>query len=209
MHGEARPLITLVKDPPERAEPPPPLAALEEGSDETPPAAAEARLQAALTRYLDLVWRVLRRAGLSAPDAEDAAQDVFWVFARRLPRVPLAAERAFLLSTALRTAADRRRSKWYSVSLELDADLRLSELPSPDEALELRRAQAVLDAVLAGLPSAERDVFVLTELEELSRSEVADCLAISEGTVASRLARARGRVQAALKRWRTKRGRGA
>lgn len=206
VHGEARTLITLVKDPPERPEPPP----RREASDvpgEAPQTSAQARLQGALARYLDLIWRVLRRAGLSGADAEDAAQDVFWVFARRLEQVPLETERAFLVSTALRTAADRRRTKWYSVNLDFDPDARLSDLPAPDEALELRRAQAVLDSVLEGLPSVERDVFVLSELEELSRSEVARCLAISEGTVASRLARARERVETALRRWRAKRGR--
>ncbi|HET9933205.1 MAG TPA: sigma-70 family RNA polymerase sigma factor, partial [Polyangiaceae bacterium] len=140
-------------------------------------------------------------------DAEDAAQDVFWVFARRLNDVPLAAERAFLISTALHIAADKRRTKWYSVSFELDVDARLSESPLPDEALDLRRAHAMLDSVLDGLPASERDVFVLSDIEELSRSEVARSLAISEGTVASRLARARERVEAALKRLCAKRGR--
>lgn len=207
MHGEARPLITLVKDPPDRADPPRRLDSGDELGADAPRSSVDRRLQAALARYLDLVWRVLRRAGLTSADAEDAAQDVFWVFARRLDDVPSAAERAFLISTALRIAADRRRTKWYSVNLELDVESRLSEIPLPDEALELRRAHAVLDTVLEGLPTAEREVFVLSELEQLSRSEVARCLAISEGTVASRLARARERVEGALKRWCAKRGR--
>lgn len=207
VHGEARPLITLVKDPPDRADLPRRLDPGDELDAEPPRTATDRRLEGTLARYLDLVWRVLRRAGLTSADAEDAAQDVFWVFSRRLNDVPPAAERSFLISTALRIAADRRRTKWYSVKLDVDVDARLSEMPLPDEALELRRAHAVLDAVLEGLPTPEREVFVLSEIEELSRSEVARCLAISEGTVASRLARARERVEGALKRWCAKRGR--
>jgi RNA polymerase sigma-70 factor (ECF subfamily) len=71
----------------------------------------------------------------------------------------------------------------------------------PDEALEWRRAHALLESVLEALPANERDVFVLAELEQLSRAEIAQCLTISEGTVASRLARARERVESALRRW--------
>ena len=159
------------------------------------------RLESALERHLDLIWRVLRRAGLSAADAEDAAQDTFWIFSRRIDDVERGAERAFLISTALRIAADRRRAKWYSVALDLDSDARSSDDPLPDEALERRRAQALLESVLEGLPPTERDVFVLAELEQLSRTEIAQCLTISEGTVASRLARARERVESALRRF--------
>jgi RNA polymerase sigma-70 factor (ECF subfamily) len=93
------------------------------------------RLESALERHLDLIWRVLRRAGLSAADAEDAAQDTFWIFSRRIDDVESGAERAFLISTALRIAADRRRAKWYSVALDLDSDARSSDDPLPDVAL--------------------------------------------------------------------------
>ena len=62
-----------------------------------------------MQRHLELVWRMLRRMGLSPPDADEAAQDVFWVLARRLDDVPVRAEKSFLVSTALRVASDRRR----------------------------------------------------------------------------------------------------
>jgi RNA polymerase sigma-70 factor, ECF subfamily len=193
VRSEARPLISLVKQP--AAENAAPAA-----ERPAPPARVPGRLERALTLHLDLIWRVLRRAGLTQADAEDAAQDVFWVFARRLAEVPEASERAFLVSTALRVAADRRRAKWYSVGLALDADARMADAPWPDEALDLRRAHTLLDSALDDLSSAERAVFVLSELEEMTRPEVARSLEISEGTVASRLARARTRFHAALKR---------
>jgi len=187
-------VISLVKKPPQDAAPSP-------TADEDPPKLrAPSRLERALAHHLDLVWRVLRRAGLTQADAEDAAQDVFWVFSRRLADVPDAAERAFLISTALRVAADRRRAKWYSVGLALDFELEAADAPLPDEALDRRRAQALLDGALEHLSAAERAVFVLTELEEMTRPEVARTLEISEGTVASRLLRARTRFHAALKR---------
>ena len=194
------PLISLVKRPP-RVDEARSASADVSNPERNAPTARAGRLEIAVERNLDLVWRVLRRSGLGAADAEDATQDAFWVLARRLSDVEDGAERAFLIATALRIAADRRRAKWYSVALELDTDSRCSEDPLPDEALERRRAQALLESVLGELPQRERDVFVLAELEELSRSEIARCLEISEGTVASRLARAKERVHSALRRW--------
>jgi len=164
---------------------------------------ADTRLRAVVTEHIGLVWRVLRRAGLSAADAEDASQDVFWVLAQRVPGVPERAQRSFLVSTALRVASDRRRSKWHrAVSNGLDTESRASELALPDEALELRRAGALLDEALESLDAAERAVFILADLEQMTRAEVAQALLIPEGTVASRLRQARATFEASVRRLR-------
>jgi len=166
---------------------------------------SDERLRLAVTRHVDLVWRVLRRAGLGPADAEDASQDVFWVLARRLAAVPERAERSFLVSTALRVASDRKLSRWHrSVSGALDEETRASEAPLPDEALDLRRAGAQLDAALERLEPADRAVFILVEIEQMTRAEAAVALRIPEGTVASRLRRAREAVETAVRRLRAR-----
>ena len=162
---------------------------------------ADARLRAAVDNHVALVWRVLRRTGLTPADAEDASQDVFWVLAQRFDDVPERAQRSFLVSTALRVASDRKLTRWHrSVSAGLDVEARVSEAPLPDEALDMRRAGALLDAALATLEDFERSVFVLAELEQMTRAEVAEVLGIPAGTVASRLKRAREALGAALRR---------
>ena len=169
------------------------------------PASGEGRVRAAVERHVDLVWRVLRRSGLGAADAEDALQEVFWVLARRLERVPEKAERSFLVSTALRVASDHKRLKWHrSVSHSLDLDESPSQSPEPDRALELRRARALLDEALAALGDADRAVFVLAELEQMTRSEIAAALDIPAGTVASRLGRAREALDAQIRKLRAR-----
>lgn len=162
----------------------------------------DARLRAALDRHLNLVWRVLRRSGLRSSDAEDAAQDVFWVLAQRSADVPERAERSFLVATALRVAADRRRSKWQRSMTSLESDSREETGPLPDEALDLRRAGKLLDQALEALSEADRSVFILAQVEQLTRAEVAETLGIPEGTVASRLRRARETFEASVKRLR-------
>jgi RNA polymerase sigma-70 factor (ECF subfamily) len=163
--------------------------------------AADAGLRRAVGEHLDLVWRVLRRGGLAAADAEDAAQDVFWILAQRIDSVPERARRAFLVSTALRVAADRRRSKWHrSVDTGLELEEQASLGRGADEQLELRRAAELLDQALASLDEQDRAIYIMAELEHLSRSEVAEALTLPKGTVASRLRRAREAFEAALRR---------
>ncbi len=170
-----------------------------------PSAAADLRLRGAVARHMELVWRILRRSGLRPADAEDATQDAFWVLARRLDTVPERAERAFLIATALRIAADRRFSKWQrSVDGALDEEDYTTECLSPDEALDLRRAKSLLDTALESLDATDRAVFILAELEEMTRTEVARSLNLPEGSVASRLRRARESVAGAVRRYRAK-----
>jgi RNA polymerase sigma-70 factor (ECF subfamily) len=165
----------------------------------------DVRLRAAVDNHLALVFRVLRRTGLGPADAEDASQDVFWVLAQRFDDVPERAQRSFLVSTALRVASDRKLTKWHrSVSAGLDVEARVSDAPLPDEALDIRRAAALLDQALATLEEFERSVFVLSELEQMTRAEVAEVLGIPEGTVASRLKRARESLEIAVRRLRSR-----
>ncbi|RYZ02034.1 MAG: sigma-70 family RNA polymerase sigma factor [Myxococcales bacterium] len=163
--------------------------------------AADAGLRRTVADHLQLVWRVLRRSGLTPADAEDAAQDVFWILAQRLDDVPERARRAFLVSTALRVAADRRRSKWHRVvDVGLDGDERASLARGADECIDLQRAAELLDRALSTLEPQDRAIYIMAELEQLSRTEVAAALSISKGTVASRLRRAREAFEAALRR---------
>ena len=163
--------------------------------------AADVGLRHAVAQHLDLVWRVLRRAGLFPADAEDAAQDVFWILAQRIDAVPERARRAFLVSTALRVASDRRRSKWHRVvDTGLEVDEQASPRPGADEQLDLRRAAELLDRALSALDEQDRAIYIMAELEELSRTEVAEALFIPKGTVASRLRRAREAFEAAVRR---------
>ena len=73
----------------------------------------------------------------------------------------------------------------------------LAEVPQRSEAadgLELRD----LDRALVLLPTEQREVLLLVGLEELSYAEAARVLGIPQGTVMSRLSRARSRLQSIL-----------
>jgi RNA polymerase sigma-70 factor (ECF subfamily) len=142
--------------------------------------------------HFDLVWRSLRRLGVPLTDMDDCMQQVFLVASRKLSSIATGSEQAFLLSTALRVASDERRARERRREVPEDDDVQWSDpAPQPDELTDQKRMRRLLDDVLAALPDDLREVFVLYELEQTTIQEIARLLDIPQGTVASRLRRAR------------------
>jgi RNA polymerase sigma-70 factor (ECF subfamily) len=162
---------------------------------------AEARARALVGEHFDFVWRLLRRLGVPESDADDAAQQVFIVGARRLADIPVGNERTFLYGSALRVAATMRRTSTrrerfiHRVPTEPE-----EQVPTPHDELERRQALAVLDRLLSVMADDLREVFVLCEIEELTAPAVASIVGVPIGTVSSRLRRARQSFSEALER---------
>lgn len=167
-------------------------------------AAARARIDGMVRAHFAMVWRTLRRLGLSDADADDAAQQVFLTTSRKLDRVNPESERAFLLGVAVRVAADarkaRRRQPMHSDAAIEDT---LDPAPDPEQALEQRRACQLLDSFMEQLDQKARAVFALYEIEGLNMREIASALAEPPGTIASRLRRARAQFHDAVARHRS------
>ncbi len=149
---------------------------------------------------MDFVFRILRSAGLDEASAEDATQQVFCVALRRFSDIELGKETSFLYATAMNVAADWRRRNLRRSEVPFEEDDERPDPASLDDLVEQRRARALLDNLLSNLPSKLRDVFVLSEIEEFTAPEIAACLDVPVGTVASRLARARKLIDHALSR---------
>ena len=150
------------------------------------------RVAAMVAKHHGQVWRSLRRLGLSECDADDASQQVFLVAHRRLADIAPENEQSFLLQTALRVAAEFRRSRRRRREDDHeDLPVLVDPAASPEELADRWRARAVLDRALEAMPMDLRKVFVLFDLEELTTTEVASVLHVPRGTVASRLRRAR------------------
>ncbi len=162
---------------------------------------AQARLRLLLEEHYDVIWRTLRRLGLDAGEADDGAQQVFIVAARRLGEIVVGGERPYLFGIALRVAADARKCGARRREQPQDDHWEAID-PSPhaDELLDQQRARALLDEALERLPTDLRLVFTLHEVEEMSMSEIAHVLGLPAGTVASRLRRARQNFEAIIAR---------
>jgi RNA polymerase sigma-70 factor (ECF subfamily) len=151
--------------------------------------------------HYGFVWRVLRRAGLSPEDADDAAQRVFLSATARLADIKRQSERAFLFRTAAHVASKAHRSRRRRPDVPgLEADEAVDRAPSLDELVDQRRARDLLDRILAELRPELSAIFVLFDIEGLKKNEVAEALGIPPGTVASRLKRARDEIEARVAR---------
>lgn len=159
---------------------------------EPSPAELNERLRGLIDQHYDFIWRCLRRFGLDPPAADDAAQQVFVVAARKISGVAGGAERPYLFGIAQRVASDARRGAQRRRE-HLREELVETIDPSPlvDEVLDQQRARRMLDEALDELPLELRTVFALHELEDMSMSDIAVTVGIPPGTVASRLRRAR------------------
>jgi RNA polymerase sigma-70 factor, ECF subfamily len=179
-------------------------AALDESKVAEPAPARD--LRGLFQAHYAAVWRLLRRFGVPAAQLDDAAQEVFWVAARRFADIEAGREKAFLYGVALRVASNELRRSQVTAELTRplgELELVLADVaPSPEESLEQRRALLLLDAALRQLPLELRSVLVLFELEGLEVSKIAEIEGIPLGTASSRLRRAREEFSAVAKRLR-------
>ena len=157
-----------------------------------------ARIRSAFVDHYSGIWRFLRRMGVPANGAGDAAQEVFLIALKALGHIVPGSERAFLYGTAARLAHGMRRKPQREVE-GIDLELSTSPLPGPDEIADQRRARQLLDSLLERMDPDTREVLVLFEVEEFAIAEIAEILSIPVGTVGSRLFRARDEFQRLLR----------
>jgi RNA polymerase sigma factor (sigma-70 family) len=144
-------------------------------------------LAALVRRHALMVWGVCRRL-LNHHDAEDAFQATFLVLVRKATSVPGQTVANWLYGVARQTAIRLRATAAKRGRRETPVE----NMPEPTVP-EVRDAdlQVAVDAELSRLPDHYRGVIVLCDLEGMTRKEAARQLGIPEGSVASRLARAR------------------
>jgi RNA polymerase sigma factor (sigma-70 family) len=161
----------------------------------------ESAFAALVRRHGALVWGVCRHLLHHHQDAEDAFQATFLVLARRAAAVlrPEAVG-SFLHGVAYRIARKAQQRDRARQAHERHAARAGEDRPTED--LAWRELQAVLDEEVRRLPAAYREAFVLCCLEGMSRGEAARELGCREGTVSSRVARARDLLQ----HWLARRG---
>jgi len=149
----------------------------------------EAAFAALLRRHGPMVWGVCRRL-LNQHDAEDAFQATFLVLVRKagsvVPREKVA---NWLYGVAHQATLQARRTN----SRRTAREKQVTKMPEPavGEQDVWRDLKPLFDQELSRLPDAYRGIIVLCDLEGKTRKEAARQLSLPEGTIASRLARAR------------------
>jgi RNA polymerase sigma factor (sigma-70 family) len=159
----------------------------------------QAALAALVRRHGPMVWGVCRRVLRNYHDAEDASQATFLVLVRKAASVvPREMVANWLYGVARQTALKARATAARRGARERQVTP-MPEAAATDPELwdDLQR---LLDRELSGLPGIYRAAVVLCDLEGKTRKEAARQLGVPEGTLAARLARARGMLARRLAR---------
>jgi RNA polymerase sigma-70 factor (ECF subfamily) len=183
----------------------PPL--VEKPGSATPPPTPEAIFR----EHAPRVYHLARRMLGNDADAEDVTQDVFLQVVRKLPTFRgEAAFSTWLYRVAVNAALAYRRKR------ALREDHRVADpledfqpdgshrapvrtwMSSPEQQVLDRERHQLIQAALARLPEAYRDVYVLADVEELPNARVAELLSLTVPAVANRLHRARLLMRKAL-----------
>jgi RNA polymerase sigma-70 factor (ECF subfamily) len=175
------------------------------------PADAEARaarIEGIFHRHLDSVWRAARDLGVVPRDLEDVVQEVLLVCVRRLRDIEPERERAFLLATTTRVAANWRRGRRRRPAdpvesidgLGVEALEPQHSRHSPAAALEHKRELELVQSALDQMSEPQRVAFTLFEIEGLTAREIATELGLSEAVVFARVQRARAVFQRCVAR---------
>jgi len=139
--------------------------------------------------------------------ADDAAQEAFISAYKALAKFRGGSFRAWLLRIVSNACYDemRRRKRRPAVSwddfgeLEEEANPHLVDGGAlPEERVQQHELRALLDRAMAKLPEGQRVVLLLVDRMGFSYQEVAETMGVRLGTVKSRLARARKRMQRLL-----------
>jgi RNA polymerase sigma-70 factor, ECF subfamily len=155
--------------------------------------------------YSRMVFRIAYSILRNHHDAEDAAQECFlrvWKHKDRLHDVQNA--KTWLARIAWTTALDKRRGGRKVLSLndtESGAELieSLSDsAPAADEQLVNRQKQQLLQRLIAALPEDLAETLELSTVQELNSAEIAEVMKIPEGSVRTRLFRARKQLKEKL-----------
>lgn len=159
---------------------------------ETAASRAAAEFEALYDEHFAFVWRSLRRLGVNEAYLDDATQDVFIVALRRKTEFRgQSSYRTWLFGITANVAREvRRKSERRSRHDPLDVNLEARE-PTPHDRLNQVEAARLLDAFLASLDEPKREIFVMTELEQMPAPEISAVLGVKLNTVYSRLRAAR------------------
>ena len=152
-----------------------------------------------------MVFRIAYSILRNHHDAEDAAQECFlrvWKHKDRLHEV--SNTKTWLARVAWTTALDKRGSSRKMLSLsDAEAGTELMELlsdstPAADERFEDLQKLQLLQRLIAGLPDELGQTLELSTVQELNSAEIAEVMKIPEGSVRTRLFRARKQLKEKL-----------
>jgi len=176
--------------------------------DERAKSSADERLVGWFREHFDTVWRFAARLGVPRQHVDDVVQEVFITASRRAAVIVSGAERRFLIGVTIKIAANQRRRSARQLDRPGLVEEHADASRDGAELLERKRELELFYAALDALPYEQRSAFVLHEIEGFTVPQIAELLDIPQGTVASRLGRARRAFAKSAERLRSQASKG-
>ena len=159
--------------------------------------AFDARFERVYAQYADDVLRMAYFYLADRHKAEDVCQDVFVRLYTHGRDVEPGREKAWLLRVTVNLCRDTWRGAWLKrVVLGSPA---LEVVPAGQDEIEAREEKAAILRAVHRLPAPFRETILLHYYQGMGISEMAEALGLPEGTVSSRLSRARRKLEGLLK----------
>jgi RNA polymerase sigma-70 factor, ECF subfamily len=147
----------------------------------------EAEFEALVKRQSRFVFRVAYAILRNTHDAEDATQETFLKLYRNQTWKGIEDERAFLARMTWRIVVDRL-PKNHAEEPDLDPP---DSAPTPEQEAIVADWHATIHRLIDALPEELRQPLALSTIDELNSRQIAAILGVPEGTVRTRLMRAR------------------
>jgi len=152
-----------------------------------------------IKRLMDIYGNdVLRIAYLYLKDrylAEDAYQEVFIKVYKNFNKFRGdCSEKTWIMSITMNTCKDMLRISWFKKVLmfkDVEDDLSLKTYENVDDSIIIKVQHEELLKEIMNLPSKYKELLILYYYEEFSTVDISRILKIPEGTIRSRLFRAR------------------
>jgi RNA polymerase sigma-70 factor, ECF subfamily len=151
--------------------------------------------------HLDAAYNLARWLVRNGTDAEDLVQEACLRAWRSFAGFRGGDGRSWLLTIVRNTCFTwLRENRRQGLAVEFNEDLHSEdvEVPEAERLLAETSSRETLEKALQELPVEFREAIVLRELEGLSYKEISEIASVPVGTVMSRLARARERLQICL-----------
>lgn len=169
--------------------------------------AREAFFSRVVHGHARLLYRVAHSILRNPADAEDAVADAVLKLLRSGAWRNVSNERAFLTRTVWRTALDRFNERTARMGSSIDTLDLQDRHPDPERSALNADERTVLHTLIDRLPADLRDAVLLSAVEELNSREIGEILNLPEGTVRTRLMRARVELKAQFAALQNARGR--
>ena len=151
-------------------------------------ASREVRFADLVERHSRFLFRMAYTMLRNAQDAEDVVQETFLKLYRTGAWERMREERAFLARVAWRIAVTKRAVPPTS---ELDSTMAVSNASTPEGTAIVANWKVAVHRLIDALPESLRQPLALSALEGMTSREIAEVIGIEEGTVRTRILRAR------------------